>query len=185
MLSFHCWKRDTLLVNIEVVITNDYSSKCYTQCNQDIFQCCCFATCTMMTSSNGNIFRVTVPLCGYSPLTGENPSQRPVTRGFDVVFDMRLYKRLSKQSKRWWFETPSRSLLRHCNDWYVKYAVSWIIQAHREASLKFLLKHLHECHSGTNASWIPFMIKRCWWYQSFLCRNWSQRNDSTSEWRNS
>ena len=31
-----------------------------------------------MTSSNGNIFRVTGPLCG------EFPSQRPVTRGFDV-----------------------------------------------------------------------------------------------------
>ena len=28
----------------------------------------------------------------------------------------KLYKRLSKQSWGWWLETPSRSLLRHCND---------------------------------------------------------------------
>ena len=43
------------------------------------------------------------------------PSQRPVTRSFDVFFDLRLNKRLSKQSWGWWFETPSRSLWRHCN----------------------------------------------------------------------
>ena len=49
------------------------------------------------------------------PFTGGFPSQRPVTRSFDVFFDLRLNKRLSKQSKRRWFETPSRSLLRYCN----------------------------------------------------------------------
>ena len=43
-------------------------------------------------SSNGNIFRVTGPLCG------EYTAQRPVTRSFDVLFDLRLNKRLSKQS---------------------------------------------------------------------------------------
>ena len=59
-----------------------------------------------MTSSNGNIFRVTGPLF---------PAQRPVTRRFDVFCDLRLNKRLSKQSWGWWFETPSCSLWRHCN----------------------------------------------------------------------
>ena len=54
-------------------------------------------------------------LCeGNQPVTGGFPSQRPVTRSFDVFFDLRLNKRLSKQSKRRWFETPSRSLLRNC-----------------------------------------------------------------------
>ena len=44
-------------------------------------------------------------LCaGNSPVTGEFPSQRPVTRSFDVFFDLRLNKRLSKQSWSWWFE---------------------------------------------------------------------------------
>ena len=48
--------------------------------------------------------------------TGGFPSQRPVTRSFDVFFDLWV-KRVSKQSRRSWFETPSRSLWRHC---YVK-----------------------------------------------------------------
>ena len=51
----------------------------------------------MMTSSNGNILRVTGPLCGEFTGPGEFPAQRPVTRSFDVFFDLRLGKRLSKQ----------------------------------------------------------------------------------------
>ena len=53
---------------------------------------------SMMTSSNGNIFRVTGPLCGEFTGPGEFPTQRPVTRSFDVYFDQRLNKRLCKQS---------------------------------------------------------------------------------------
>ena len=70
----------------------------------------------MMTSSNGNIFHVTGPLCGEFTGPGEFPAQRPVTRSFDVFFDLRLNKRLSKQQWGWWFETPSLSLWRQCND---------------------------------------------------------------------
>ena len=51
---------------------------------------------TMMTSSNGSIFRVTDPLWGESTATGEFLSQKPVTRSFDVFFDLSLNKRLSK-----------------------------------------------------------------------------------------
>ena len=56
-----------------------------------------------------------------SPATGEFPSQSPVTRSFDVFFELRLNKWLCKQSMRRWFETPSRPLWRHgngseCND---------------------------------------------------------------------
>ena len=69
----------------------------------------------MMTSSNGNIFRVTGPLCGEFTGPGEFPAQRPVTRSFDVFFDLRLNKRLSKQPWGWWFETLSWSLWRHRN----------------------------------------------------------------------
>ena len=69
----------------------------------------------MMTSSNGNIFRVTGPLCGEFTGPGEFPAQRPVTRSFDVFFDLRPNKRLSKQLWGWWFETLSWSLWRHCN----------------------------------------------------------------------
>ena len=52
-----------------------------------------------MTSSNGDIF-----------------AERPVTRSFDVFFDLHPNKRLSKQWWGWWFETPSCPLWRHCND---------------------------------------------------------------------
>ena len=69
----------------------------------------------LMTSSNGNIFRVTSPLCGEFTGPGEFPKQKPVTRSFDVFFDLRLNKRFSKQSWGWWFETLSWSLWRHCN----------------------------------------------------------------------
>ena len=46
------------------------------------------------TSSNGNILLVAGPLCGE------------LTRSFDIFFDLRLNKWLSKQSWRWWFEAP-------------------------------------------------------------------------------
>ena len=35
---------------------------------------------------------------GNSPVAGEFPVQRPVTRSFDVFFDLRLTKQLTKQS---------------------------------------------------------------------------------------
>ena len=69
----------------------------------------------MMTSSNGNIFRVTGPLCGEFSGSGEFPTPKAVTRSFGVLFDLRLYIRLNKQPWGWWFETPSWSLWRHRN----------------------------------------------------------------------
>ena len=55
------------------------------------------------------IFSALLALCaGNSLVTSEFPVQVPVsTRSFDVSFDLRLYRRLSKQS---W-----GSLWRHCN----------------------------------------------------------------------
>ena len=62
-------------------------------------------------------FSALLAICAGNSLgTGEFPEQRPVTRSFDAFFDLRLNKRLSKQSWGWWCETPSRSLLRHCNE---------------------------------------------------------------------
>ena len=62
-------------------------------------------------------FSALLALCaGNSPVTGEFPTQGPVSRSFDVFFDLRLNKWLSKQSWGWWFETPSSSLWRHCNN---------------------------------------------------------------------
>ena len=62
-------------------------------------------------------FSALLAICaGNSPVTGEFPAQRPATRSFDVFFDLRLNKRLSKLSWGWCFETTSRSLWRICND---------------------------------------------------------------------
>ena len=62
-------------------------------------------------------FSALLALCaGNSPVPGEFPTQRPVTRSFDVFFDMRPNKQLSKQPWGWWFERPWWSLWRHRND---------------------------------------------------------------------
>ena len=69
---------------------------------------------TMMTSSMQDqmeTFSALLAICaGNSLVTGEFPAHRPVTRSFDVFFDLQLNKRLSKQWRGWSFETPSRPL---------------------------------------------------------------------------
>ena len=67
-----------------------------------------------MTASKGTFSALLAFCAGISPVTGEFPSQRPVTRSFDELFDLHMKKRLSNQSRRRWFETPSHSLWRHC-----------------------------------------------------------------------
>ena len=62
-------------------------------------------------------FSALLAICAEnSPATGEFPAQRPVTRSFDFFFHLRLNERLSKQSRCWWFKTPSRPLWRHSNE---------------------------------------------------------------------
>ena len=62
-------------------------------------------------------FSALLAICaGNSPVPGDFPAQRPVTRSFDVFFDLRLNKRLSKQSWGWWSETISRPLWRYRNE---------------------------------------------------------------------
>ena len=86
-----------------------------------------------MTSSNGNIFCVT------GPSWGESTGYRPVTRSFDIFFDLCLNNRFSKQSRRRWFEAPSRSLSRHCN------VYSQFVMDSRHLSTQ-ILQH---CFTGT------------------------------------
>ena len=73
----------------------------------------------MMTSSNGNIFRVTGHLCGE--FTG--PRWTPRTKASDAELWCFLWSALSKQSRRWWFETLPRPLWRHSNGWMQK---NWV-----------------------------------------------------------
>ena len=61
-------------------------------------------------------FSALLAICaGNTSVPGEFPAQRPVTRSFDVSFDLRQNKQLSKQSSGSWFETLSRPLWRRCN----------------------------------------------------------------------
>ena len=46
---------------------------------------------------------------------GIHRSQRSVTRSFGVFFDLHPNKRLSKQSRGWWFQMPPCPLWRHCD----------------------------------------------------------------------
>ena len=70
----------------------------------------------MMTSSNGNIFHVTGPLCGK--FTGHQVIPL-TTKASDVKLWLFLWstpeQTVGKQSRCHWFETPARSLWRHCN----------------------------------------------------------------------
>ena len=62
-------------------------------------------------------FSALLALCvERSPVTGRFPLQRPVTRGLDIFFDLCQNKLSNKQPGRWWFETPSRPLWRHCDE---------------------------------------------------------------------
>ena len=65
--------------------------------------------------SNGNLFHITGPFWVNPLVIYGFPSQKPVMQCFDVFFDLCVNKWSSKQSKHWWFETPSNSLWGHWN----------------------------------------------------------------------
>ena len=94
-------------------------------------------------------FSVLLTLCAEnSPATGEFAPHRPVTLNFDVFFDLRLNKRLSKKSWGWWFETPSYPLWRHCNGFMklqqARHILVWLLSSEKTNCIKFQdpdLKH--------------------------------------------
>ena len=132
--------------------------------------------CTMMTSLNGSIetFSALLTLCaGNSPVTGELPTQRPVTRSFDVVYDLRLNQLLSKQWRCRWFETPTCPLWRHCNA-YMNRRLSGVwktlmsslmfshinkLNKHRSIYSTFeipnKISYIYECGEFIGQRWIP------------------------------
>ena len=131
-----------------------------------------------MTSSNGNIFRVTGPLCGEFTGPGEFPTQRPVMRSFDVFFDLCLNKRLSKQPWGWWFETPSWSLWRQCNDLFTHRFVAFD-RGHSVRFWEFRSPgaagwQLHQWNGVT--SFIAGIPVSQWWF----CYLWQNSMDAVS-----
>ena len=116
----------------------------------------------MMTSSNVNIFRVTVPLCG------DFPAQRPVTRGFDVFFDLHPNKRFRKQSWGWWFETPSRLSWRQCYDIiFVGFQVRVRVRVRDSADESYISKEF------CSLTLIPFTEEN--WSQGWFLRPANER----------
>ena len=117
----------------------------------------------VMTSSNGNTFRVTGHLCGE--FTG--PRWIPRThkgrwRGAFMLFDLRLNKRSSKQWWNWWFETPSHPLWRHCYVSRDYFAIPNITFIHRltiaqSVHIVSLWRQRVECH-GCSASYGPVTL---------------------------
>ena len=134
-----------------------------------------------MTSSNGNIFRVTGHLCGE--FTGPRwipHTQRPVTRSFDVFFDLRPNKWLSKLWWGWWFKTPSCPLWRHCND-KTRKCYEWYAEWVPNNYLTHLPLVLHICVIKLGQHWFSWWLVACsaprhylnqWW----LIVNWTLSN---------
>ena len=72
-------------------------------------------------------FSVLLVICaGNSPVTGEFPAQKPVTRSFDVFCDLRMNARLNNQSWAWCFETPTHPLWRRSNEYSDMYIMQQI-----------------------------------------------------------
>ena len=96
-------------LNITHISTRDDAryNKTYPQKDhRDIFMC-------MMTSSNGNFFRVTVFLWGES--TGHRLIQARDAELWYFIWSL-PGQRVEQTVESLWFETPLRSLWRQCND---------------------------------------------------------------------
>ena len=72
---------------------------------------------------------------GNSPVTGEFPAQRPMTRSFDIFFNLRVNKRLSKQWWCWWYETSAHPLWRHRNADEQSHTHQWLLPARSSHTL--------------------------------------------------
>ena len=98
----------------------------------------------------GTFSALLAPCAGNWPVPGELPTQKPVTRSFDVSLISALNKRLSKQSWGWWFKTPPGSLWRHCN------AMVWLeLGGHCISDRR---RHYSDVMMGTTASQITSLM---------------------------
>ena len=108
----------------------------------------------------------------------------PVMRSFDIFVDLRLSKRLSKPSRRQWFEKPSRSLWHHnkdksakCCTWHWKghyLNLRWTTIGRHEYIIKVSSKaidhtapQLHRCRT------IIFTAQLLWGNEQFRKTQWN------------
>ena len=98
------------------------------------------------------------------PVTGGFASPRPARRSFNVFFDLPLNKRLSKQSRRRWFETPLRLLWRHCNELYpvtlhiVSVSPSTVNTLMSRQNCRHFADDIFKCISWNKNVWISLKI---------------------------
>ena len=132
----------------------------------------------MMTSSNRNISALLSLCAGNPPVTGDFLAQRPMTRSFDIFFDLRLNKRLTKQTWGGWFEMSTHPLWRHCNargrkyyggDWWCYngawlYVACWPIHTH-STLVRFVDKYVRPPGMG-----IRLVARKAGpWTRTFFC----------------
>ena len=119
-------------------------------------------------------FSALLALCaGIHRWPVNSPHKRSVTRNFDVFFDLRLNKWLSKQSWGWWFETPSCPLWHHCNELCTQFALCCCL-----AVVDFIRDNMPDFALSirVNTVPIPLPVKQTWrlWLNY---RQESSRND--------
>ena len=120
----------------------------------------------MMTSSNGNVSALLAICAWNSPVPGEFPLQRPVTRGFDAFFDLRLNKQMRNQSWGSWLETLSRPLWRHCNTMpHVQLIISKSYFFQRFHSCSLMPVFLHSCKK---TQWCHYCLVNCLTLRQFV-----------------
>ena len=108
-------------------------------------------------------FSALLSLCaGNSPVTGEFPWQRPVTRSFDVFFDLRLNKQLSKQSEA--------GDLR-CHRAHYDFIVMWILESRSDMCDIHILPHSPEAVGFVGACVITYSLGV--FYDIFMTNNLS------------
>ena len=127
----------------------------------EFYQSCHWFVSFMMTVWRHQMetFSALLAICaGNSPVPGEFPTQRLVTRSFDVYFDLLRVKRLSKQSWGWWFETLSHSFWRHRN-------IIFYFQIVDCDLLKKIVWSFHQILAHRRPpSWIQWIQLRCWFH---------------------
>ena len=115
---------------------------------------------------------------GNSPVTGEFPSQRPVTQSFDVFFDLALNKQLSKQLKLRWFVTPLGLLWRHCNvGIYLPIFEKFVSGSGVTLASKWRVGH-SQLSRAFESPWRPWRENCVWreWWWLFEENRWERNN---------
>ena len=116
-------------------------------------------------------FLMWLALCEGNPLvTSGFPSQRPVAQSIDVSFDLHLNKQFSRQSRCWWFETPSCSLWCHCNEpWRIRMLMQpcrmWV-NVSNQSKIMWIITTTKQ--STTNHMHMQWDIPLNLWYKSHL-----------------